>query len=229
MSCKPAPLARYFGVDTVDFRLIDPSTFAHVVIDVQRKFCAPDMAHGNYHTHRVAGKIASALPAFRAAGIRTVIVYGDNFNDGYDNALGGPYRIEADPTRDILVPKRLNSAFTGGNLDNVLKALGVKNLFVSGFNAKFCVRETVEDALSLHYRVALVAGLIGQDKRECPSVIPRNIDYMVRLGACRTTTADALRFLHSHWVGPPPESAAPAPAAAGKERDIWRHLSLLPI
>lgn len=58
---------------------------------------------------------------------------------------------------EAVVEKRLPNAFAGTDLDEVLKAAGVKTLIVAGFMTHMCVSSTVRSALDHGYGTTVVA------------------------------------------------------------------------
>lgn len=136
---------------------------ALLVIDVQREFCDPQLQRGNDETLRVSERIATLLPEFRKAGMPVYLVY-------FSNNLLKPaahkidfFKIEPETT-DTLVRKKLDSAFEGGNIHNVLQVHGRKKLLVCGFNTTACVKRTALSAVNLGYNVELLLDISGDDK-----------------------------------------------------------------
>ncbi|MGH1455575.1 MAG: cysteine hydrolase family protein [Alphaproteobacteria bacterium] len=187
-------LAEFFGVDAVDFKLIDPSEFTHVVIDVQKEFCDPSHPEerGTEDTHNISSHIARIMPKFRAAGLRTVVVYYDDCDEGYDEAFGGPHMIQT-VASDVKIAKHKTSAFEGSYIDYTLKKENLNNLFISGFNASSCVLNTVRDALRYKYNVVVLQDCVGIDKNNHHETN----DYVRKMqdsGAYAATSAEALEF-----------------------------------
>ena len=71
-------LAGFFGVDQIDFKLVDPQlvlkSTAHLVVDVQKDFVHPRV-WGTAQSHEVAQRIKPLTESFREAGIRPYWVY----------------------------------------------------------------------------------------------------------------------------------------------------------
>lgn len=190
-------LAEFFGVEHVDFQDIDLSTYAHLIIDPQCHYADPNYSsRGTEHTKQVSETIAQITPLFRASGIQTALVYFDwNLSDNFNEAMGGLYKVDAGPHHgDIMIPKCKSDAFEGGFIHQHLKQQGIENLFVSGFNATACVSETVFSALRKDYNVALLENCIGQNKNQ-EGDTPRYISLMMKQGAQRSSSDEALQFL----------------------------------
>ena len=179
-------LAKHFGTDKVDFRLVPPSEFVHCIIDVQREFCDPEHSaqRGTNETVRVAEHIANVAPEFRQAHIPTYMVYfARNRAESPDEACGGLFKVTMDDG-DTPVAKNENSAFEGSDISDKLKKDGIKTLLVSGFNTNACVKETVMDALSEGFNVWLLEDCLGNDNRNTDNA-ERNIKDMTDKGALR--------------------------------------------
>jgi maleamate amidohydrolase len=104
-------------------------------------------------------------------------------------------RLDIDRKRDIIVNKRMASAFHETNLGSVFNHHGVDTIVVTGGSTSGCVRATVVDSLSRSYRT-IVAEECVADKHESPhfanlydmalkyaDVLPvaEVLDYMKRL------------------------------------------------
>jgi nicotinamidase-related amidase len=76
-------------------------------------------------------------------------------------------RLEIDRKRDIIVNKRMASAFHETNLASVFNYHGVDTIVVTGGSTSGCVRATVVDSLSRSYRT-IVAEEAVADKHESP-------------------------------------------------------------
>jgi nicotinamidase-related amidase len=163
----------------------EPSRSAVVVVDVQNDFCDPDgvLARcGNDHTAVVAmvPQLQRFLAAARERGVRTVYV-----RTTHDETTSSPGWKACKPVRavagsplgpacrpgswgaefyrvapadgDPVVTKHRYSAFTGTNLDLVLRSAGVTSLFVTGVATEVCVESTLRDGLFHDYHVTLVS------------------------------------------------------------------------
>ncbi len=76
-------------------------------------------------------------------------------------------RLEVDRKRDILVNKRMASAFHETNLGSVFNHHGVDTVVVTGGSTSGCVRATVVDSLSRSYRTIVPEECVA-DKHEGP-------------------------------------------------------------
>ena len=65
-------------------------------------------------------------------------------------------RLEIDRARDVILNKRMASAFHETNLGSVFNFHRIDTLVVTGGSTSGCVRATVVDAFSYNYRVAMV-------------------------------------------------------------------------
>src|SRR5688500_642475 len=76
-------------------------------------------------------------------------------------------RLEVDRKRDIVVNKRMASAFHETNLGSVFNFHGVDTVIVTGGSTSGCVRATVVDSLSRSYRTIVPEECVA-DKHESP-------------------------------------------------------------
>jgi nicotinamidase/pyrazinamidase len=81
------------------------------------------------------------------------------------------------------------SGFEGTDLDELLKRLKIKELFVGGLATDYCVKHTVLDGLRRGYRVYLLEDAVrGVDVNEGDSI--RAIEEMVKAGAVKISLKD---------------------------------------
>ncbi len=76
-------------------------------------------------------------------------------------------RLRIDPKRDIIINKRMASAFFETNLGSVFNFHGVDTVVVTGGSTSGCVRATVVDSLSRSYRAIVPIECVA-DKHESP-------------------------------------------------------------
>jgi nicotinamidase-related amidase len=148
-------------------------------------------------------RLAAAADAARGAGIRVIYV-AVAFRPGYPEvssrnksfgAVAGSGRMtEDDPgTRihpavapasgDVIVTKRRVSAFTGSDLDVVLRASGAEHLVLAGIATSGVVLSTLRQAADLDYRLTVLAdGCLDADAEVhrvlTDKVFPRQADVV---------------------------------------------------
>ena len=76
-------------------------------------------------------------------------------------------RLEVDRSRDVIVNKRMASAFHETNLGSVFNFHGIDTVVVTGGSTSGCVRATVVDSLSRSYRTIVPEECVA-DKHESP-------------------------------------------------------------
>ncbi|MDA1097972.1 MAG: isochorismatase family protein [Proteobacteria bacterium] len=76
-------------------------------------------------------------------------------------------RLHVDPVKDVIINKRMASAFHETNLPSVLNFHGIDTVIVTGGSTSGCVRATVVDSLSRSFRT-IVAEECVADKHESP-------------------------------------------------------------
>lgn len=81
------------------------------------------------------------------------------------------------------------SGFAGTELDGLLRASGIRRLFIGGLATDYCVLNTVKDALSQGYAVYLLADAVRAVNVQ-PDDGKHALEEMVRLGAVTAGTED---------------------------------------
>lgn len=198
-------LAKFWGVEKVNFQKPDPNNFwgaplqnyAHVIIDVQAEFCDPHHTskRGTQHTASKANRIATLTPHFRQTGIKTILVYYDDKNEGIDTACGGLFKLQQDEN-DILIPKVRNCAFKSSHIHKTLKINHITHLIVSGFNASACVKETVNSGLKNDFNIAVMRDCVGNGKGR-RYLTPFTLRKLSNSGAHIIKSRDALAHLRA--------------------------------
>ena len=115
---------------------------ALIIIDAQNQYLSGPLALSGIEAALEEG--ARLLQAARDAGTPIIHVK-------HRGAAVAPRDGEA------VVEKRLPNAFAGTDLDERLKAAGVKTLIVAGFMTHMCVSSTVRSALDHGYGTTVVA------------------------------------------------------------------------
>jgi nicotinamidase-related amidase len=162
---------------------------ALINIDLQKAYTAIDEFATAYQTDALQLQYVNALAeAFRAKGFPVVwthVAYMDsgedcgvwgtrtNTPDSLQNIKVGSRRAEFDDRlkidhqKDIIVNKRMASAFFETNLGSIFNFHGVDTVVVTGGSTSGCVRATVVDSLSRSYRTIVPEECVA-DKHESP-------------------------------------------------------------
>jgi nicotinamidase-related amidase len=148
------------------------STTALLIMDVQQGIVDRFASDGTY-----LPRLASAVSAARAAGIRVIYVT-VAFRPGYPEvsehnrtfaAITGTGRFtDADPATgvppavapapgEVTVRKLRVSAFTGSDLEVVLRAQGARHLVLAGIATSGVVLSTLRQAADLDYRLTVLS------------------------------------------------------------------------
>jgi nicotinamidase-related amidase len=85
----------------------------------------------------------------------------------HDAGAGSPYDVSAEIgaicdevapiAGEAVITKNYPNAFVGTDLDQQLKALGIKNVVLAGFMTHMCINSTAHGAFNLGYFVTVVA------------------------------------------------------------------------
>jgi nicotinamidase-related amidase len=162
---------------------------ALINIDLQKAYTALGEFATAYETDPKQLQYVNQLAsAFRARGFPVVWTYVAYMDSGEDCGIWGTRtntpdslqnikvgsrrsefdeRLDIDRKRDIIVNKRMASAFHETNLGSVFNFHGVDTVVVTGGSTSGCVRATVIDSLSRSYRT-IVAEECVADKHESP-------------------------------------------------------------
>lgn len=162
-----------------------PGDLALLVIDVQKQFC------GTKGLEEKAARIQTRAAEFRAAG---VAVYAIHYTEDDEIGAEDPAKIDFFKFRprpqDKLIRKTEMSAFSGSDIESVLRRDGRKSLIACGFYTSACVRGTVLDARSAGFDVCLLEDLTGDFDAAVP---PRTLKEMRRAKIEVTQSADVLQ------------------------------------
>jgi maleamate amidohydrolase len=162
---------------------------ALINIDLQKAYTAVGEFVTAYETNPKQMEYVNQLAAaFRAKGCPVVWTYVAYMDSGEDCGVWGTRtntpdslqnikvgsrrsefddRLDIDRKRDIIVNKRMASAFHETNLQSVFTFHGVDTVVLTGGSTSGCVRATVVDSLSRSYRT-IVAEECVADKHESP-------------------------------------------------------------
>lgn len=115
---------------------------------------------------RIVPRLREILEAARSQGVPVIYVADRHRPDDREfsywppHAVAGTWGSEviqelAPAPGDYIVPKRRYSAFFGTDLDNYLRELEVRKLYLAGVLTNICVYATALDAAMRNYRVAV--------------------------------------------------------------------------
>jgi len=177
---------------------------ALIVVDVQNDFC-PGGALAVPEGDKVVPVLNNYIELFRAAGAPIFFTRDwhpvDHISFRTQGGIWPPHCVqntsgaEFHPALkvkdgDYIISKGFErskeaySGFEGTDLDDLLKRLNIKELFVGGLATEYCVKHTVLDGLKNGYRVYLLEDAVrGVDKNKGDSV--RAIEEMVKAGAVK--------------------------------------------
>jgi nicotinamidase-related amidase len=177
---KANPTRKRFGFGTMPV-LIN--------IDLQKAYTAVGEFATAYETDPLQLHYVNTLAeAFRAKGFPVVWTYVAYMESGEDCGVWGTRtntpdslqnikvgsrraefddRLKIDHQKDIIVNKRMASAFFETNLGSIFNFHGVDTVVVTGGSTSGCVRATVVDSLSRSYRTIVPEECVA-DKHESP-------------------------------------------------------------
>jgi nicotinamidase-related amidase len=113
---------------------------------------------------------------------------GDGLTDGHP-ATQVDARLEPRPDEPVIVKRRV-SAFTGSDLDVLLRAAGADALVLAGLSTSGVVLSTLRQAADLDYRITVLSDACADRDPEVQRVL---MDKVVPRQAAVTTTDE--------WIG----------------------------
>lgn len=148
-----------------------------VIIDPQKDFTDLDgdyaKRHPINHIQRVKNQINELIKKLDKNTF--VIIFSnyqkDQFGPGTSMCIEGTKGQEIDLDYDdssILIPKTQHSSFSSQEFKNFLKENQIRRLFLCGFLAEYCIKQTALDALKEGYKIVLLKELIqtGDDVQQ---------------------------------------------------------------
>ncbi|MFY9246971.1 MAG: isochorismatase family cysteine hydrolase [Roseicyclus sp.] len=184
---------------------IDPSHCAMLIIDMQKDFCTAgfkaERAGRDLSMAQAAiPRIARLLEGARAAGALIVHVgFGTEPDHGSDSGPwlaqrrratfsaddlcltgteGAEFVDELAPRRgELSVRKRRYSAFTGTDLDLLLRAQRIRSIICCGVSTNACVETTARAGFELDYYIVVPPDACGSWDRELHEGTLRNINH----------------------------------------------------
>ncbi len=205
---------------------VSPRDAALIVVDVQNDFCHSDGA-----THKNGADVApmQAVPpvlnglidAARKADLPVVWVRtthspttdSPSWNERRegrehyicaDGSWGAEwFQVAPAPGEDVVLKHRY-SGFVGTNLDDVLRARGIKSVIVTGVVTNMCVESTVRDAFMRDYFVVVPRDCVAASE---PEVHERSLDHMGKVFGDIATAAQIIAC----WT---PQAVEVAPQAS---------------
>lgn len=179
------------GITMTDNLSLDPRTSALLVMDFQAGIVNSFAADKESLLARTSDLIARA----RAAGMRVIYVV-VGFRPGYPEAsprnrafsavresgrfVGGAadtevHAVVAPKSDDVVVTKHRTSAFSGTDLDMILRANGIDSLVLAGIATSGVVLSTVRHAADADYRLVVVSDCCADRDPEVHRVLVEKV------------------------------------------------------
>jgi nicotinamidase-related amidase len=193
---------------------------ALLIIDVQQGFDEP--ALGRRNNPGAEGNIARLLAAWRDSGRPVFHVQHLSTDPGSPLRPGQPGVEIKDLVRprggEPVIPKRVNSAFIGTDLEARLRQAGIAVLVIAGLTTDHCVSTTVRMAGNLGFRTYLVGDATATFDRVGPDGRPHRAEevHAISLASLHgefATVVDTAAALRAAREGP----AVGAPAASPRQ------------
>jgi ureidoacrylate peracid hydrolase len=172
---------------------VDPASSALLVVDMQNDFCHPQGAFAKRGldislAQRIVPTLKRLMGKAREAGVPVIIIrvvrgpntawpalnrltrhnFGPDFIPVFVEGTWGAGLLkgfEPEPG-DIRLDKNRYGAFTGTNLDLILRNRGVRTLVMSGGATNVCVESTVREGFMFDYNIVVVEDACATVTRE---------------------------------------------------------------
>ncbi len=163
---------------------VDLQNTAILVIDMQNDYCHPNGALAKIvgelpRVQRMIPRLRRLIDAARQTGVRIIHIQSQQTPEtssdvwlsrtksGNDTYLCVPGTWGVEPCgvepqeNEIVVIKHRYSGFVGTNLEQILRALKIQNLIVTGVATNVCVESTARDGFMRDFFVVLVSDCCG--------------------------------------------------------------------
>jgi len=160
---------------------------ALVIIDVQKAWDDPLLGHRN--NPDAEDKIADLIREFRGHGLKIIHVRHFSYDERSPfrpDLQTFEFKDQALPAEgEMIITKRVNSAFIGTDLDVILRRLDLRRIFVTGLTTDHCVSATVRMAGNMGFETYLVEDACATfDRRDTMGgVIPAETVHRVNLAS----------------------------------------------
>ena len=149
---------------------------AFITIDMLYDFADPGGAVFYPQNREILPRVLDALHTARQSGL--LVLFAQHYHRRYvfDRELASGRRLNClegtggeallpelawDPKTEYVVRKRRYNAFTGTDLDLILRENGIANLVLVGTKTNCCIRATVEGAYHLDYNAVVIRDCVA--------------------------------------------------------------------
>lgn len=149
---------------------------AFITIDMLYDFADPGGAVFYPQNREILPRVLDALHTARQSGL--LVLFAQHYHRRYvfDRELASGRRLNClegtggeallpelawDPKTEYVVRKRRYNAFTGTDLDLILRENGIANLVLVGTKTNCCIRATVEGAYHLDYSAVVIRDCVA--------------------------------------------------------------------
>ncbi len=164
---------------------------ALLVIDMLNDFIEDEGALLVPGAARIVPRIARILEDARRQGIPVIYVTDSHREDDHEfrfwpahavsDTWGGEIIRELQPEPgDYIIPKRRYSAFFGTDLDNYLRELGIRKVYLTGVLTNICVYVTALDAAMRNYGVAVFKDAVASLSEDTDRFVFQQLEDVVQ-------------------------------------------------
>ncbi len=164
---------------------------ALLVIDMLNDFIEDGGALLVPGAKRIVPRIAEIIAEARRQGVPVIYVTDTHREDDHEFRYWPPHAISgtwggevvgelAPQPGDYIVPKRRYSAFFGTDLDNYLRELGIKTVYLTGVLTNICVYATALDASMRNYNVKVFRDAVASLSEETDHFVFRQLEEVLK-------------------------------------------------
>ncbi len=164
---------------------------ALLVIDMLNDFIEEGGALSVPGAKRIVPRIAELIAEARREGVPVIYVTDAHREDDHEFRYWPPHAVTgswgagvvvelAPQAGDYIVPKRRYSAFFGTDLDNYLREMGVKTLYLTGVLTNICVYATALDASMRNYTVKVFKDAVASLSEETDRFVFQQLEEVLQ-------------------------------------------------
>jgi ureidoacrylate peracid hydrolase len=168
---------------------VNPQSAALIIVDVQNDFCHEEgssaknaRAPGDGLQRAMIPTLNRLIDESRTAGLPVIFIQTTHSPESdsevwserrherehytcLDGSWGAEFYGVAPQASDTIVNKHRYSAFTGTNLDEILKSKGIRSVIVTGVVTGICVESTAREAFWRDYYAVIASDCCGASSR----------------------------------------------------------------
>ncbi|MCC7304808.1 MAG: isochorismatase family protein [Alphaproteobacteria bacterium] len=135
-----------------------------IIVDPQIDYCLQGREHmGTENTEAIFPEILKLRRLFHQQNLPVFIPYMDHANSGFENAMGGLYKIEIH-AGDMPFPKTKQSAFSDTGLKEKCCNFGLDALIITCVNLSDCVKKTALASINARFSTYVAGNCVANGR-----------------------------------------------------------------